>query len=350
MLSLLHRIFPHSISETSLFAKTSFKIAVAATLSFILAEWSQLEYPFYAVIAAVIVMSSTSGSTLKLGIQRIIGTFIGVIIGILFTISCGANPYSLGASIFTAMFFCSYWKLNEAAKLAAYVSAIVLLNHDRSPWLYALERFLETFIGIGIALLVNQWLMPSHAAQELRRYLSKALIKLEQFYQLVMNCYQTGTYDRTVANEYKIEIIDLLLKIRELWKEVKQAHQNELLHIDPAWEFLLRRVWEHVLTMEHIVLVRQPHPIWQELTLSMQQLACESSAIFHNLAKAVKIHQTDVSVIALESVLTETTDNLQQLQIIREMTSTTDELLRFFTFFYTVEEVGRKLQRMVDTL
>jgi uncharacterized membrane protein YccC len=350
MLLSIRRIFPHSIVETSLFAKIAFKTAVAATSAFMLAQWLQLEYPFYAAIAAIIVMSSTSGSTLKLGVQRIIGTFIGVFIGILFTILFGANPYSLGASIFAAMFFCSYWKLNEAAKLAAYVSAIVLLNHDRSPWLYALERFSETFIGIGLALVVNQWLMPSHAAQELRRYLSQALIQIDQFYQLVMNCYLTGTYDRTVADEYKIKIIDLLLKIRELWKEVKQSQQNDLLHIDPAWEFLMRRVWEHILTMEHTVLVRQPHPIWEELIPTMQQLAQETSDTFNELAKAVKAQQTNVSVLALEKVLTETTENLQQLQIIKEMSFPTDELLRFFTFFYTVEEVGRKLQKMVDTL
>ncbi len=351
MLSLLtHLIFPHSISEITLFAKLAFKTAVAATIAFVVAQLLHLEYPFYAVIAAIIVMSSTSGSTLKLGIQRIIGTVIGVFIGVLFVILFGANPYSLGGSIFVAILFCSYYKLNEAAKLSAYVSAIVLLNHGQSPWLYAGERFSETLIGIGVALLVNQWLMPSHAAQELRRCLAQTLIQIEQFYQMVMQCYITGNYDRTIADEHKIKTIDSLLKARELWQEVKQGQQEELLHIDPAWQFLVRRIWEHVLTMEHTVIVRQPHSIWESLTSPINQLAQETSFALKELSQAVKDQKTHVSLLALENALTEATNHLHQLQEIKEMDTPTDELLRFFTFFYTIEEVGRKLQRMSDTL
>jgi uncharacterized membrane protein YccC len=58
----------------STLAKMAFKMALASAISLVIAEWLQWEYPFYAVIAAIIVMSSTHGSTLELGIQRMIGT------------------------------------------------------------------------------------------------------------------------------------------------------------------------------------------------------------------------------------------------------------------------------------
>lgn len=101
------------------------KIAVAATISGVIAQWLQWEYPFYAVIAAIIVMGSTSGSTLSLSIGRIIGTIIGAVAGAVFSLTLGSNPWSLGISVFLTIFLSSVWKLNEAAKLAGYVSAIV---------------------------------------------------------------------------------------------------------------------------------------------------------------------------------------------------------------------------------
>ncbi|MEC4818609.1 MAG: aromatic acid exporter family protein, partial [Scytonema sp. PMC 1069.18] len=66
--------------------------AIASALSLVTAEWLQWEYPFYAIIAAIIVMSSTHGSTIELGIQRMIGTTIGAIGGAIFASTLGRTP------------------------------------------------------------------------------------------------------------------------------------------------------------------------------------------------------------------------------------------------------------------
>ncbi|MEH2399331.1 hypothetical protein [Nostoc sp.] len=56
----------------------------------------------------------------------------------------------------------------------------------------------------------------------------------------------------------KISIISSLSKRRSLWQEVKQGQTNEPLEkrVNEAWEFLIRRIWEHIFTMEHTVLTR----------------------------------------------------------------------------------------------
>lgn len=131
-------------SPNGMLGKMALKMALASAISLVIAQWLQWEYPFYAVIAAIIVMSSTHGSTLTLGIQRLIGTVIGAIGGAIFSVTLGNNPWSLGISVFLTIFLASYWKFNEAAKLAGYVSAIVILTHNQSPWLYAWGRFLES--------------------------------------------------------------------------------------------------------------------------------------------------------------------------------------------------------------
>ncbi|MBH8565431.1 FUSC family protein [Nostoc sp. CENA67] len=338
--------------STILLGKMALKMAIASAISLIIAQWLQWEYPFYAVIAAIIVMSSTHGSTLKLGIQRLIGTAIGAMGGAIFAIALGSNSWSLALCVFLTIFLASYWKFNEAAKLAGYVAAIVILSHSESPWLYAWHRYLETFLGIGVALLVNNLIFPARAGTELRRYLSQTLVYLEQFYRLVVDCALTGNYDRPSVDVLKLNIINSLLAERELWQEVRQGQTNEPIEtrVNEAWEFLIRRIWEHILTMEHTVLARQQDTFWQILSPQITQLAQETQKAMLSLATAVKSRQSHLSLPEMEIAIANATEQLNQLQQIQQVDYSIDELLRFFTFFYTMEEVSRKLQRMAAML
>jgi hypothetical protein len=45
--------------------------------------------------------------------------------------------------------------LPEAARIAGYLCAIVLLEHTENPWFHAMWRLVETVLGIGVALLVS---------------------------------------------------------------------------------------------------------------------------------------------------------------------------------------------------
>ncbi|WP_238360541.1 FUSC family protein [Iningainema tapete] len=332
--------------------KMALKMAVASAISYVIAQRLHWEYPFYAVIAAIIVMSSTHGSTLKQGVQRIIGSIIGTITGAIFAVTLGSNFWSLGTSVFLTIFLANYWKFNEAAKLAGYVSAIVILTHNQSPWLYAWGRFLETLLGIGVALLVNKLIFPTTAQAELRRCLSQTLVSLEQLYGLVIDGAFAGTYDRSKVDELKATIINHLLQGRELWKEVRQEQINESAQtgVNEAWQFLLRRIWEHILTMEHTILARQQNTFWQIFSPHLTQLAQETRSGMLALATAVKSRDARPSLPEMEVALTKATERFNQQQEFKREGYPIDELLRFFTFFYTMEEVGRKLQRMADLL
>ena len=374
------RSLKQSIASNLPLGKTALKIATAATLAYVMAESLRWEYPFYAVIAAIIVMGSTSGSTWSLSIQRIIGTVFGAIVGALFSITIGSTPWALELSIFSTIFLSSVWKLSEAAKLVSYVAAIVILNHSQNPWIYAWGRLLETLLGISAALCVSHVLFPAHAGTELRRSLSQTLLELERLYQLVMQGAFADTYDRAAPSQQKIQVIVLLEKTRSLRKEAKQGLAGEPAEklISETWDFLVHRIWEHILTMEHTVMVRQQKTLWQMLSPELTQLAQETSTGMIELAVAVKARSASTQLPPLETALNQATDRFNQLQIngrsdpfdhqldSQLSDSKNDladkslsngkkddlmhEILRFSTFFYTMEEVGRKLQRMADLL
>ena len=139
--------------------QVSIRAGTGAALSVVVAYLLGLEFPLYALIAAIIVTDLSALRTRQLGLQRLIGTIIGAALGA--TVSTGANhlahvgPLIIGVGVFAAMLLSHMLGLKEAAKLAGYVCGIVLLDHNTQPWSYALYRLVETVIGIGAAVAVS---------------------------------------------------------------------------------------------------------------------------------------------------------------------------------------------------
>ena len=128
---------------------------MAAGSSIAIARYLELQYPIYALIAAVIVLDLSPSKTLQFALQRLAGTLLGATVGAVLSYSLPAGPLAIGASILVAMLLSYVVYLQAAAKLAGYVCGIVILGNFDHPWSYALYRVIETFLGIAMAVLVS---------------------------------------------------------------------------------------------------------------------------------------------------------------------------------------------------
>lgn len=139
--------------------QVSIRAGTAAALSVVVAYLLALEFPLYALIAAIIVTDLSAQRTRQLGLQRLLGTIIGATFGA--ALSTGANhlahvgPLIVAIGVFAAMLLSNLLGLKDAAKLAGYVCGIVLLDHNAHPWSYAWYRLVETVIGIGAAVGIS---------------------------------------------------------------------------------------------------------------------------------------------------------------------------------------------------
>ena len=131
------------------------RAALASCAAVAIAQSLHLTYPLYAVVAAVIVTDVSSEKTQQSGVQRLLGTALGSLAGPLFVLGFGHSLPVVGAAIAALIFVCYVVGYTEASKLAGYVAGLVVLDHSNAPWDYARDRFVETSLGIVLAIVVS---------------------------------------------------------------------------------------------------------------------------------------------------------------------------------------------------
>lgn len=123
---------------------------------------------FYSQLAALWCIQMYRSGTKQNAIQRTIGTVVGAIYGLVFLLInpilgyLGNNGNVLGNMVISLMIVVVlYTTVLLKQKQASYFSCVVFLsivvNHvaDANPYLFVWNRFLDTMIGIGVGILVN---------------------------------------------------------------------------------------------------------------------------------------------------------------------------------------------------
>ena len=142
---------------------SSTRTAVAAVLSLLLARSLKMPEFYWAPISTIVILLSTV-NPLTLAWQRFVGTALGAFLGALIATYFHPNWIVYGAGIFVCGVLSSILRLGSAYRFAAIALTIVLLiTHDRPPWVVATHRFLEVSLGIAVALLVAVvWRLPQN--------------------------------------------------------------------------------------------------------------------------------------------------------------------------------------------
>ena len=121
--------------------------------------------PFYSALAALWCMQPDHKTTGNMALQRTVGTFIGAVYGLLFltAISLPGKISQISVYIAAAVFIVPiiYTTVFINKKNASFFSCVVFLSialthsFDDDPFLFVLNRVLDTLIGIGVGVGVN---------------------------------------------------------------------------------------------------------------------------------------------------------------------------------------------------
>lgn len=127
---------------------------------------------FYSMIAAVVCIQNSAGKTIESSINRMIGTLIGGVVGVLVVYSLDTlgvlyiEPLRyavLSLMLIPIIKLCLAIKKPGCAAMACIVFLCVTVNHsvDDTPVIYSIERLFETLIGVALACGVDI-LLPYH--------------------------------------------------------------------------------------------------------------------------------------------------------------------------------------------
>jgi uncharacterized membrane protein YgaE (UPF0421/DUF939 family) len=140
------------------------KTAIAVVISILVSKLLKTEYPFYAAIASIISMQSSVEDSLKTGRNRVLGTIVGAFVGYICALISPESPIFIGIGIVIVIYLCNVLNWKDSASIAGVVFCAIMLNlKGNSPFLYSLNRILDTLVGIIVAIVVNYFVMRPEA-------------------------------------------------------------------------------------------------------------------------------------------------------------------------------------------
>jgi uncharacterized membrane protein YccC len=265
----------------------SAKTALAAALCWWLALRFGLHDGYWGAISAIIVLQSNFGSTITASRDRIIGTLIGALFGFSFSLF-GTLSWNYILAVLAAMTLCGLLGLRTSSRLAGVTITIVMLVQSTgSHWKVALDRVVEVFVGIVVALLVSTLIFPDRARLRLRDGLAQEFLLLGAFFEAVLRGFRGQPAENlTEARE------SVLAALREN-NQLLDAFRNEPAG-GPGWREGLgmlsqfgRSIFDALVALE--IAVRDSHEdaFAQKLEPELGQLARDIQSGFHYVAQCI---------------------------------------------------------------
>ena len=137
------------------------KTVVAVFLCGLLAYFREAS-GFYSMIAAVVCIQNSAGKTIESSVNRMIGTLIGGVVGVLVVYSLDTlgvlyiellRYAVLSAMLIPIIKLCLAIKKPGCAAMACIVFLCVTVNHSvgDTPAIYSIDRLFETLVGVALA-------------------------------------------------------------------------------------------------------------------------------------------------------------------------------------------------------
>jgi uncharacterized membrane protein YgaE (UPF0421/DUF939 family) len=145
--------------------KTGIAVAISITLSFLVHSKS----PFFAGIGAILAMQSSVSESFIMGKNRMLGTFLGAFIGLLFSLVFPQNPLFIGIGIIIVIHLCYLLGWKKSVQISGIVFLAITLNNTEDTRLnYAIFRIIDTFIGIIVSMIVNYFILPPNMEEKIK--------------------------------------------------------------------------------------------------------------------------------------------------------------------------------------
>ncbi len=195
----------------------SIKIALAVMLSLVIGNLFKLDSPYLTAITAIIGIQSTVYDSVSNAKVRILGTSIGILMGII-TVTLFSNSFIIVAiGVFIIIYVCNLLNLKSSILHASVIYLSIMLfpspNHN------AISIIISTIIGVIVTLIVNFTFSPFEINQNLYKSYNSVMKNIDE---LCRNLFTVP--EQVKLKEFNSNII--------AYKTLLRAYDNEYFKIN----------------------------------------------------------------------------------------------------------------------
>ena len=331
------------------------KTGIAVFVGILFGNLVGIEYPFYTVIAVVIVMQPTVIDTWKFGMNRMMGTIAGAILGVVLAVFWPHNPIVGAIGFVILISFMNWINKGESISIGAVVFASVYLSEVLSAQehiLYAGARLFETFLGIIVAVAVNYLVFPPNYDQKViveSRKTSKDLWK----YNLLLIDFFLQEEQRYTALEEQEKQVVKELEISEKFLELQRKEEEIKIHgefrtRDTVMTLRLEReIYQHLQSM-HQVMDRGIKKETMDLVQLDMKLVREMLGNIHNLEEQI-LNQNVRETIDLDPIIEKLREMKIKVKNHEDLNRyPTEEMVKLIVFVYNLEQSLSKINLIPD--
>lgn len=249
--------------------KRTIKTGFAVSLTLIISNFLELESPFFASIAVIIAMQSSIYESFRSGKNRMYATIIGAIIALVFSLLFPEDPILIGLGVIIIIYICNSLGLTASLQLASMVFLSIILNYREGSRLsYALNRTLDTFIGLIIGTLVNYFVFPHKIEPKVQRTFEQMYYELKELLKLIV-------WDKEIdIHAVKIDIQKMEKEYNLLKLDIK--YTNEKLDFEMDFETVFEMFEETYNHISILSTVSGDHTVDKENKVALESLFKET--------------------------------------------------------------------------
>ncbi len=139
------------------------KTGLAVSLGMYISDLLGLYSPLFVGLGAISTMQSSVSESFQSGKNRMLATITGAIVALIMNYIFPFNYFFMGIGIIIVIHILNLLNWKKAISLAAMVFIAVYMNRDTEIINYAINRVLDTSVGIIIGVLVNYSISAPHS-------------------------------------------------------------------------------------------------------------------------------------------------------------------------------------------
>ncbi len=342
--------------------KLAFKTSLAALLSlYVCHELDRfIKHPdpfvsgIWCVVASIFASQPTLGGTYKAIWNRFLGVLVGSVLGGFFASQWGAHPFILGVAIFCTACICFASGLKENYRMACLSLAVIMvpwgINPSISPWAYAFFRFLDTCVGLGVAMFVAQAVWPSQALTTMQLQMADILSLIRQFYEYALVSPNSPRKSETISDELMTDVNQAFIQARF---NLEESKMELLIGMSPItiWVDLLsclERLWENVRDLKKIFDSSMLEEIFdEELKKEVYHLSEQIDFALKDLSEKLKNGHSSYDyghIVALQESLIEQLVRFRATRVMKKYNL--ERVENYFVFFYNFKHILNELQQL----